>query len=533
MKRIFSVTSQSVGSAALILVASALVSRVLGLLRDRLMAGTFGAGQELDIYFAAFRIPDFIYGLFITGGIAAVFLPVFSSYMEENKEKAREFVSSLLVSLLVFLSLLSVVLALAAPWIMRFVVPGFNEASMQTAVAMARLLFLSPILFGLASVFSGLLQYHRRFLAYATAPILYNLGIIFGILVFVPRFGVFGLAWGVILGALLQFVIQVVPVLQAGFSFTRVRNILSPGVMSVARLSIPRTIGAAAYHLNLIIMTSIASLFSAGSITVFNLANNLQYVPIGLVGVSFAVASFPELSRSAARGDEVGFARQFSSTLRQIVFLALPASLLLLLFRTQIVRLVLGTGEFSWEATQLTSQVLGIFALSVVFYSVIPFLARAFFARQDTKTPTVAGVISVGVNLGLAFLFAQMLSSVSIGGISDVRVLALPLALLVSGFVQFAMLVFFLQKGRRLYEGGWGVFCRMGIASAALVAVSLAGLRASFSFLDLGTFSGVLMQTTVVSLLAGASYLLVSWLLKIPEARRFGSILSKMRNVWA
>lgn len=527
IERMFSSTSKSVGAAAFILVVSALVSRVLGLVRDRLMAGSFGAGQELDIYFAAFRIPDVIYGLFITGGVAAVFLPVFSSYMEKNKEEASEFVSSLLVSLLVFLSFMSLILAVVAPWLMALVAPGFDSSSMETAVAMTRLLFVSPILFGVSSVFSGVLQYHKRFIMYATAPVLYNLGIILGIVLFVPYLGIFGLAWGVILGAALQLGIQVVPALQTGVSLRRAVRFLSPGVLSVARLSLPRTIGAAAYHLNLIVMTSMASFFSSGSIAVFNLANNLQYVPIGLIGVSFAVASFPELSRAAVKGDNAWFQRSFSATFRQIVFLALPFSLLLFLFSEQVVSIVFGTGEFSSEASRLTSQVLSVFALSVPLYSLIPFLARAFFARQDTKTPTVAGVVAVVVNLVLALVFSWVLGSFAAG--SDLRVLALPSALLLSGLVQFSLLLVFLQRGRKTYEGGWGVFGKLGISSAALVAVSLLGLKVSSGFVDPTSSLEVLLSTALVSFVAVASYVVVSWFMGVEETKRLGAMILNIR----
>lgn len=528
--RVLRSQTKSITGAAFILLLSSLVSRALGLLRDRLMAGRFGAGEELDVYFAAFRIPDFIYGIFIMGGITAVFLPVFSEHMKKNSREAWEFVNALFRALFVFLVAVSIVLALLAPFIMRFVAPGFSLENRELTVQVTRLLFLSPILFGLSSIFSGILHYFKRFLAYSLAPVMYNLGIIFGILYLVPLFGVFGLAWGVILGAVLHGAVQIVPAFLAGFVFRPAFQLWHPGVMRVLRLALPRTIGAAAFHINLIVMTAIASILAVGSITIFNFANNIQFIPIGLIGISFALASFPSLSKAFAERDEKSFRRYFSNTFRQIVFLVLPVSLLLFLLRAQIIRLILGTGEFGWLETRLTAAALGVFAFGVLVQSLIPFLARAFFAQHDTKSPTVIGLATVVFNVILSFVFVWLLSFsnlfssfllsfLRLEDIGDARIVALPLALILSGILQFVLLLTMLQRKGKLFEVQIRAFVNMALAAIVLVAVSYASLQMLSLVVDLQTYIGVLLQATGATVAGLASYLVVLWLLKSEDVR--------------
>jgi len=320
----FNSQTKTITFAAAILGLSALFSRLLGLIRDRLLAGNFGAGEELDIYFAAFRIPDFVYGILIMGGIAAVFLPVFSEYYKKNENDAWRFVNNLLNTFLFLLILLCSVLALLTPFLIDLIAPGFSPEKKDLAIDLTRIMFLSPILFGLSSLFSGILHYFNRFLAYSLAPILYNLGIIFGILFLVPIFGLPGLAYGVILGAAAHWLFQIPAAIVSGYKYKPVFNFRSPGISKVFKLMIPRTVGAAAYHLNLIVITAIASTLTVGSIAIFNFSNNLQYFPIGIIGASFAIAAFPGLCRTWAAGLKEEFSETFSSTFRQILFLIIP-----------------------------------------------------------------------------------------------------------------------------------------------------------------------------------------------------------------
>ena len=313
-------------------------------------------------------------------------------------------------------------------------------------------MLLSPILLGISSVFSGMLQYFGKFLAYSFAPLLYNIGIIVGILFLVPLFGIWGLGLGVIGGAALHFLVQVPAAIASGFRWQPLFSWNDEALRKVRRLAFPRALAAAAFHINFIVMTAFASLIAVGSITIFNYANDVQQFSIGLIGGSVAVAAFPALSRFFAEKNTKQFQIAFGITLRQILFLVVPIALFTFLLRAQIVRLIYGAGDlFTWSDTRLTAAALGIFAFGVVFQAFIPFLTRTFFSLQNTKTPAIISVTSIALNIVLAFILLDVLAKqnavsellvtvLKLEGIEDIRILALPLALVLSGVFQAKLL---------------------------------------------------------------------------------------------
>jgi len=534
LSQIFHSQAKTITFAAGLLILSAFVSRILGLVRNGLLSWKFGAGTETDIYFAAFRIPDFLFGILIMGGISAVFLPVFSEYFAKDKKEAWDFVSNVLTLLVFTLLVLAVVAFLAAPILIGLVAPGFDPEEKDITISLTRLMLLSPILFGISSVFSGVLQYFHKFVAYSLAPIMYNLGIIGGILFLVPLFGIWGLGWGVVVGAGMHLLVQVPAAARAGFSWHLVFNIWHPSIIKVFNLAVPRTIAAAGFHINLIIITALASLISTGSITIFNYANDMQHFPIGLIGVSFAVASFPSLSRLFAENDRSGFQRAFSATFRQIIFFVVPISLLLFLLRAQLIRLVYGAGDlFTWDETRLTAAVLGVFAFGILFQALIPFLARAFFSVQDTKTPTVISIISVIFNIILALsllkIFANQLnpfvtsliSFLKLQGIDDVRILAFPFALALSGAIQFFLLIFFFRRKMEnvIQPEVYSSFIKTFLASLILVAATWGVLRLYGSIFELRTYIEVLVQFIVAGLAGTIAYVISAFFLKSSEIK--------------
>lgn len=472
MKNFFEIRTKSITFSAFLVGLSIFLSRVLGFIRDGLLAARFGASQELDIYFTAFRIPDFIYGILITGGVVAVFLPLFSEVRLKGKKKAILFTNNILNIFLLILITLAIFLFFLTPYLIKFIVPGFSSQAQKKTILLTRILFLSPILFGISAIFSGILQYFHFFLTYSLAPIFYNLGIIFGILFLVPKFGLIGLVGGVIFGAFLHLLIQVPSVLKTGFYWKFYFNFKDKYLKKVFHLMLPRTVGSAAYHINLIVITAIASTLSLGSITIFNLSNNLQYFPIGVVGVAFAIASFPTFSKSWAQNKKREFLQKIKETIRKILFLILPLSVLFFLMRAHIVRAlvlvgegILKMGEFRIEDIRLTAASLGIFSLGIFAQSLIPLLCRVFFSFKDTKTPVFVSLISIIINISLALLFVSVLSShqnflsfeiisfLDLKGISDIRVLSLPLSLSFSAIFQFFLLLFLLRrKLRKFYQ---------------------------------------------------------------------------------
>jgi len=329
-KRILNNRSRTITFAAFILAGSTLGSKVLGLLRDRVLAGKFGAGDELDMYYAAFRIPDMVYSILILGAVSSAFIPVFSEYLEKNKKEAWRMVNNVFTLAFVGLVVLSLIFILLSSFIVPLVAPGFEGEKLSLTIWLTRFMFLSPILFGISSILGGVLQVFRRFLIYSLAPIFYNLGIIIGALWLTDLFEdlgmerIFGLVAGVILGALLHVIIQIPSTISSGFHFRFVWDMADAGFRKMLRLFIPRTIGLAVYQINFIVITAIASTLSVGSITVFNLANNLQYLPIGIFGISFATAAFPALSRRFSRNELGGLKNSFSNTFRKILFFVVP-----------------------------------------------------------------------------------------------------------------------------------------------------------------------------------------------------------------
>jgi putative peptidoglycan lipid II flippase len=546
IQKIFKKETNSITLAAFILAASSVASAILGFLRDRLLAGRFGAGEELDIYYAAFRIPNLIFGLLISGGIIAAFLPIFSEYYKKDKEKAWRLASNVLNVFLLFSILICLILMIFVPYFIQFIVPGFDEKNKAITVTLTRIMFLSPIFFGISNILASILQYFRRFLVYALAPILYNVGIIIGILVFAPLFGLKGLAFGVVLGAFLHWFVQFPSAIGCGFYWKPIFSPFSCGLKRIITLMIPRTISAVASHLNLIIITAIASTIGVGSIAIFNLAEHFRSLPIGIIGGSFAVAAYPFLARLEAEKEREKFIQSLSSTCRQVLFLVVPLSFLLFLLRAQIIRLILGTGKFDWLATRLTAGSLGLFAIGIFAYSLIPLFVRAFFSLQDTKTPLFISIFSLTLNILLAFLFVWLLkfengfhnffaSLLKLEDIENIRVIGLPLAISISGIVQLSLLLFFLYRkiGNFRLKDIRQSFEKIVLASFVMSFFVYLTLHFIAGFVNMQTGFGVLTQTILAGLIGIFVYCLMAYVLKLSEMkllfRQFFLIFKKPR----
>ncbi|MFH1451026.1 MAG: murein biosynthesis integral membrane protein MurJ, partial [bacterium] len=346
LKRFFNSQAKNQTFAALIIGAATFLNGLLGFARDRLFASHFGAGDTLDIYFSAFRIPDFIYTLLFASGMIFVFLPMFSEYFHKEEKKAWYFTNLVLNSFLVFAGFLCLVCAVLAPLIITMIAPGFSGEKREAVIQLSRLMLLSPFFFIISNIFSGILQYFDRFLVYATAPILYNVGIITGILVFYPLVGIKGLALGVIFGAFLHMAIQIPSAIASGFKYAPIFNLHSPELKRVFVLLLPRTLGAASSQINTVVITAFASTLLSGSVAIFNFANNLRGFPIVLIGLSLATATFPYLSRTWARGEKKEFLESLFSSFRQTLFLIIPTSVFMFFLSTPLVKLILGGGRF-------------------------------------------------------------------------------------------------------------------------------------------------------------------------------------------
>ncbi|MDP3995244.1 MAG: murein biosynthesis integral membrane protein MurJ [bacterium] len=419
----------TITGGAIIIAFFSLLSRVLGLFRDRLLFSTFGAGDTLDTYYAAFRLPDLIFNTLVLGALSAAFIPVFLEHWHKNKQEAWKIANSILNIILITLLVLGAAAFIYAPELISIIAPGFDLEKRIATAELTRIMLIGILFLGLSNITSSILNAFKRFTAFAVAPVMYNIGIILGIMVLVPMFGTEGLAWGVVLGAFLHFLVQFPSLARLGFKYSPAIFLNLSGVRKIGWLMLPRTFGLAIGQINQVVSTIIGSTLAVGSVAVFNAANNLQNVPIGIFAIPLALAYFPLFSEAWVKKDIPHLVASFSKAMRRILFIAIPSSIFIILLRAHIVRLVLGAGEFDWDATILTGRTLSFFAISLFAQSLIPLIARVFYALQDTKTPVIVSVLSLGLNIFLSLKLAASMGvpglalALSIASIANVLVL--------------------------------------------------------------------------------------------------------------
>lgn len=530
LKNILKRRTKNIGAAAILVGVFSMISRLLGILRDRILAGEFGAGEVLDAYYTAFRIPDLLYNLLILGALSAGFIPVFSAlikkmkkadddsypYQEEENKEAWDLVSNILNILIIILSFFSILGFIFSPQLIKIIAPGFSPEMQSITTTLTRIMFLSPLFLGISSLLGGVLQSFRNFLIFSLSPIFYNVGIILGALFLVPVLGISGLAWGVVIGAFMHMAIQIPPVWILGFRWRAFINFKDKNFLKIAKMMVPRTLSLAISQINLVVVTIIASTLAAGSLAVFNFANNLQSFPIGVFGISFAVAAFPTLSASAF--NEKKLVDNFSYTLRRILFFIIPSTVLLITLRAQIIRVILGTGEFSWRDTVLTINSLGFFALSLFAQASTPLLTRVFYARQNSKTPFLIGLIIVVINIFLSLFLGKRMG-----------VAGLALAFSLSSILNFMLLWLRLYFEMGDLDQKNIIISVLKFSFAALVAGFFiqAGKALIWPFIDMSTFWGVLSQGLVAGLLGLGVYFLLTYLLKSEEMIELIQIVKK------
>ncbi|MBI4143208.1 murein biosynthesis integral membrane protein MurJ [Candidatus Uhrbacteria bacterium] len=500
--------AQPVIAAAVLIAILSLASRVLGLVRDRLLAGTFGAGPTLDAYYAAFRIPDLLFNLLGLGALTAAFLPVYLRIRGGDVARARAFAAMVMSDVAVALLVLCGIGFAAAGPIYRLLVPGFTPEALAITVALGRVMFVASFLLGCSTVVGGVLQAEERFAAFAAAPLAYNAGIIMGVVAFVPLLGPYGLAWGVVLGALLHLVVQWIAARRVGFRASWRPTWRDPEVRRMGGLLLPRMLGLAANQLQLVLIMGVASTLAAGSIAVFTFASNIQMVPIALIGISFAVASFPYLSIAAQHAEREQFRERFSSSVRQIALFALPAVVLLLTLKAQIVRVLLGSGQFGWDDTIRTLGTLEAFGFGLFWAMLLPLLTRSFYAFEDTWTPFLIGLLADVVAVIAAIILGRSLGPRGLG-------FAASLAVTVQAVLLLTML-----RARVGPLDGWRIttaITKCGVA-ALVMAITIQLVKPTVASLTgTDTFLGIGLQGTLAALLGTAVYLGIGLLLRSPE----------------
>jgi putative peptidoglycan lipid II flippase len=512
IKRLFSTATTSVVSAAVIVAGFSLLSRIVGFFRDRILAGIFGAGDELDIYYAAFRIPDFIFQLIVIGALSACFIPVFNKYFGKDDAKAWRYTSNIVNLLVVVFLIVATFGVIFAPLYTPLVAHGFSVAKQAQVVEATRILFIGQAFFAISMVFGSVLQGAKRFILYSFAPIVNNLGILFGAIFLVPIMGLMGLAWGAVLGALLHAMIQTVGVYALGYRYSLTLDLGDKDVQQTVRQMGPRVMGIAVGQLNFLLMTAIATGLAAGSVTVLQFAYNVNFFPIGVIGVSYAIAAFPTFC-DLVKDEQTGKLREaFSGTIRQVMFFIIPVTIITLLLRAQIVRLVFGAGIFDWSATIVTADTLAMFAVSFFAQCLVFVVIRAFFAYEDSWTPFAAGLISAVIS-GLGGYFLAPVYGVP----------GLAIAFSVASMVQLATLWVFL-KGKlgsldeRVILRSTVILC---LAGAAAAAVTQAVKYEVVDYIQLDTFNNVLSQTLIAGGAGLFMYFVTAFILRSPEMLAF------------
>jgi len=455
--RILHTEVRGLHQAAYLLAGFALLSQVLALVRDRLLAASFGATGTLDVYYASFRIPDFI---FITVGSMvsiSVLIPFLMDKIKSGQEDGKKFISNVFSFFFLLIVVSGIIAFFLVPFLSKFLFPGFTGDKLSEVIVLTRILLLSPIFLGLSNILGTLTQAYRRFFLYAVSPILYNLGIIVGVLFLYPIFGLPGLAYGVIIGAILHFAIQIPFIIETGlfpklhfrFDFKEIRRVLF--------ISIPRTLTLGSDSISIIFLLSFASLLTAGSIAVFNFSYNLQSVPLSVIGVSYSLAAFPMLIKFFSSGEKDKFAEQSIASAKHIIFWSVPIVVLFVVLRAQIVRTILGSGQFNWSDTRLTAAALAIFAMSLVFQNLTMLFVRAYYAVGKTRKPFIAKFINATTTVlfGYGFMLAYMRypmfkdfleSLFKVQGISGSIILTLPLGWSIGEVINAVALWFVFEK---------------------------------------------------------------------------------------
>lgn len=511
MKRIISRAnaSMSIGMAATIISGSFLLSSLLGLLRERLLAARFGIDNGiLDAYWAAFSLPDLLYFFLVSGALSVTFIPVLKKRLVEGKRReAWELASNTINFLSVITLICSVLIFIFADPLVHLIAGGFDQPRHDLAVSLMRIIAINPFIFTISTVLGAMQQSVNRFFFFALAPVLYNIGIIFGIITLSPHLGIVGVALGVAIGAILQLMLTIVGMVGMGFQYTWVLDMKNKGFREVVKHLIPRSLDQGMDNVNATIERLIASFLAVGSITAFQYAYVLRNVPVVLIGVAISTAAFPSITERAASTRTDLFRQEVQNVIKTIIWFALPATAIAFLMRGYLIRLLIGNGN------ALISDLLGWFAISIVFRAIFHAVSRAFYAQQDTKTPLFISIVAVSLNIFLAYYLALPL---------DLGVIGLAIAQSFIAVFEVGLLVLVLQgrlggivTRKFVFEG-----VKMTIATLVMSIATYLLVSRVFPLLagDTGFFTLAPKFVGMVVVSAGV-YLVASYYVGLEEAK--------------
>ncbi|MGB7537966.1 MAG: murein biosynthesis integral membrane protein MurJ [Anaerolineales bacterium] len=493
-----STPARSLTRSAFVVMIGLVLSQLAGLLKSIVVARAFGTGAGYDAFATANRLPEFLFTVIAGGALASAFIPTYTAFLVEENRKAADRLASAVGSwLFILLAAGSALCMLLAPQLVRYVLaPGYTDpAQIQTTIALLRILLLCPAVFGLSGLMMGILNAHHRFFFSALAPMFYSLGWIGGVLLLAPSMGIFGLAWGVVAGAVMHFAVQLPSLITLRSALRFMLDAANPAVWNVVRLMTPRVIGQSAIQLNFLVNTVLASSQPEGSQSALTIAFALMLMPEIAVAQAAGTAAFPTLSAQFSRGQFDPMRATLASVVRGIFFLALPAAVGLILLGRPIVRMIFERGAFDAHSTDMVVWALGFFAAGLVAHSLLEVLARAFFAMQDTATPVAVSVGGMLLNVGLSLALV-----VAFNGFGWMPHGALALANSLATIVEMTVLIYFLRRKIEwgLDRAGWLSLGRTVLASGGMAAALWiwCGALGSVSIWILG-LGGILLGTAV------------------------------------
>ncbi|MFN8475193.1 MAG: murein biosynthesis integral membrane protein MurJ [Anaerolineae bacterium] len=498
-----------------ILMASFIISRVLGLGREAVIGYQFGTNPDYGAYLAAFRVPDLLFNVIGAGAIGSAFIPVFAGLIARDEDSdAWKTASAIMNIMTVMLVALAIAAAFFSSGITNLIVSGFSPEEQALTSNLVSIMLLSPVLFAVSGLVTAILQSYQRFLLPALAPIVYNLAIIFGALVLAPHgLGVHGLAAGVVLGAALHLGVQIPGLLRLPSRYSWTFGISLPSVREVTKLIAPRTLGLAAVQLNFIANVNLASHLDDGParVAALSYAWIIMLLPQGIFALSIANAIFPTFSAQVARGEHAEMKRTLASLVRLIAFVTIPASAGLYVLRTPIIQLLLQRGSFSAESTALTADALQYYALGLVPHSMVEILTRAFYALHDTLTPVLLGLMVMGLNILLSFIFIGPMQQ---GGLALANSLATGIEMVVLGTILW-------RRMGGLDDG----LLRMSLVKTALATLVMVGVLIGVSLVLPSVPAAI---RAIIELIVGAvAFFVAALVLGSPELSMLQRLASR------
>jgi putative peptidoglycan lipid II flippase len=514
----------SILSASIVLAITFGLSAILGFLRSRFLYSQFFACcvTQLDAYNAAFRLPDLIFKLLVTGALSASFIPVFSSYLHKDEKQAYRMASTIVNLLLILFSIAALVILIFARPFSGLIASGFSPEQINLMVDLSRILLIAQLFFLISNFITGILQVHQAFIIPAFSPIVYNLFIILSIFTLAPSFGIYGVTYGAVIGAFFHLAIQVPIAKKFGFRYSPSLDLSLKGVREVFRLMLPRSLSLGLGEIENTVTLFFASNLASGSISLLNLALQLIYLPSRIFGTTIGQASLPILSKNVAQNELDKFKSTVNRAIAQSIFIALPVSTLFLILRVPLVRIAFGARTFPWSATLLTAKTLAFLTPAIVCQAVIQILIRSFYALHNTKTPLYVSILSLLVNISSSYYFVNF---------TNLGIVGLAISASLGNICQLCGLFYLFSRQVEGFSAAsiFHRFVKIFASSLIMGVIIWFTVKVMDLFLlDTAKTISLIIVFTVSLVLGLISFSLASWKLKVDEINDYRGYISKL-----